>query len=104
MQTPDARAAKKVAAILLHGTRDVYVDPWGNLCVDDVPQATNVDVAVGTALLLDCMGSEDVESGITERMAEKRCQFAPVLKRVLAKMDGHVLDLVGQVIAERELT
>lgn len=101
MQTPDARAARVVAARLVHGTHDVYLDPWGNLCVDDVPQETNVDVAVATALLLDCIGSDDVEANITERMAAKRCQFAPVLKRVLAKIDGHLLDLVGQVLRER---
>ena len=101
MQTPDARAAKKVAATFLHGTRNVRVNRWGMLFVDDVRQETSSEVAVLTAFLLECAGSDEVQDNITARMSDRRCQFAPVLKRILAKLDGCVLDLVGQFLALR---
>lgn len=100
MQTPDAIATKKVAARFLLDAPDARVDRWGQLFLADKPQETNVEVAVGTVFLLDCMGSADVEQGVTEQMAKS--QFKAPLKRVLKKMDGRILDLVGQAIAERD--
>jgi hypothetical protein len=104
MQTPDAVAARKVAAIFLHGTHNVRVNRWGALFVNGARQEPSSEVAVLTAFLLECVGSEDVQENITARMADRRCQFRPVLKRVLGKANDQVLALVGQVIAERELT
>ena len=99
MQTPDARAAKKVAAIFLHGTSNVRVNRWGVLFVDDVRQDTNVEVAVLTAFLLECLGSNDVQKNVTDCMSKS--QFAPPLRRILARINDQVLDLVGQIVAER---
>lgn len=100
MQTLDARAAKTAAGIFLHETRDVRVDRWGTLFLGDKPQDTDVDLTITGIFILVCVGSHDVEQNILDQLAKS--QFAPALKRVLKKMAGQELNLVGEYMQIRE--
>ena len=101
MQTLDARTARLVAAEHFLGA-GCTVDRWGVLHQHGEPtDRCKHEIAILTALILECVGSDDVEPDVTAKMGSPYSGH----RKVLSRMADHftsVFDLCCDFLRRRE--
>jgi hypothetical protein len=102
MQSLDARTARLVAAEHFLG-KGCTVDRRGVLHQHGEPtDRYKHEIAIMTAIILECVGSEDVEPGITAKMGSPYSGHRKVLNR-MADHFTSLFDLCCDFLARREL-